>query len=69
MRCEVRGRAQLFDGAEDARGAGMGWRASSGVGLKRRCDGAQMEGKQGTRGRGVKKQLLAGLSLCSGGLW
>jgi hypothetical protein len=23
VRCEVRGRAQLFDGAEDARGAGM----------------------------------------------
>ena len=35
MRCEVRGRAQLFDGAEDARGAGMAGVERRVVGLKR----------------------------------
>jgi hypothetical protein len=62
----VRGRAQLFDGAEDARGAGMAGVERRGPETRRwSADG----GQQGTRGRGVKKQLLAGLSQCSGGLW
>jgi hypothetical protein len=62
VRCEVRGRAQLFDGVEDARGAGMAGGERRGPETAMRWDGAQMEGKQGTRRRGVKKAIACGPS-------